>query len=854
MSTQQRQFIPKLKYYQIFIIACLLSPLLILNSNYINNQRAKDKFNKEKRNLFNKIISKRYLDEEAQQQDKTDIDKVCLRGSSDLQEYYKTGDFSKIGLDEKPITCEEKDAKHMKALKGLIKSLVGDEEDKRRNLEEGNNQSDEGSLKDNITDYAMHMLPIAVFLVIAIFCIPGWLICCCCNCCNCCCCCCCKKSGCVLPCFIFTYILYALSIVVCIYGLSQSNKIFNGLSDTECSFLRFIDEVLDGESKQSLPKWAGISEIVNMLQRIKTTLEDIKLNSLNEINTKIDNLDAEGGPKKSFLKKIEKANEKFYKADGTTYIDDYYKTYVENGAHPEYVLDIIAGMGKYDTETKKGVPENSVIYYWVYEYQEVANVADEKLESTKGDFNNILNENFETIDSVLEDGQNVVNDLKSNFDEIKDSITSPIIDYSELIDHYGKLGFKLVFSVLDIMNNALAVFILFIYLCSGKMCTNCVCCRCLFKFLTHLLWNILALLMIITFLVGFTFSFVGKVGSDVVSLISFIVSEDNIGEGKENILINQLGEAKDYIYTCINGNGDIINELGIDTSQLDSFDGIKQAENIIENVTTEFRQKKQMIVYNQTMEHFLDITKDLKTNDDFGYIIQKCDDCESKGVAPSAYLKFQEMLTDINSYSEVNKNEKWDSTCQKTTGCPDGTPCYNPLSCLPSQRSWSSSIPDEAIKRKIDIVKNIKESIDYANTETAENGGYKKKLEELRDSYDGFLEGYIGVLSPVNDTIKQITNIIKEYTGDEGGLFSFVNCNFIGSNLKVILKYLKTALGKKIYTVGICLIIVGISLALSISSTILLIVIINIQIDENKQKLNKPEIQELKKKKKGMQY
>ena len=51
-------------------------------------------------------------------------------------------------------------------------------------------------------------------------------------------------------------------------------------------------------------------------------------------------------------------------------------------------------------------------------------------------------------------------------------------------------------------------------------------------------------------------------------------------------------------------------------------------------------------------------------------------------------------------------------------------------------------------------------------------------------------------------------------------------------------KYLKYSLGQDLYTVGLCLIIVGCSLVLSVSSTILLIVIINISLAENQRQQN----------------
>ena len=100
----------------------------------------------------------------------------------------------------------------------------------------------------------------------------------------------------------------------------------------------------------------------------------------------------------------------------------------------------------------------------------------------------------------MKEGQNTLNDLKGTFQDIKGEIEGLFVDGSDTIDEYGKLGFKLIFGVLGIMNISLAVFVLFICLFSGKLCINCCCCRLLFKFLTHLLWNILYLLMFITFI------------------------------------------------------------------------------------------------------------------------------------------------------------------------------------------------------------------------------------------------------------------------------------------------------------------------------------------------------------------
>ena len=162
----------------------------------------------------------------------------------------------------------------MKALINIVK-LYGGGGVGMRNLQEEEDSSEEksdGDLKENLITYGKHIIPILVFLVVAVLCIPGWIICCFCCCCNCCCCCCCKKPGCKLPCFIISYVMYALVVVVCIYGFSQSNHIFIGLADTQCSILKFFDEVIDGESKNEPPKWAGINNINTILEDLKTQI------------------------------------------------------------------------------------------------------------------------------------------------------------------------------------------------------------------------------------------------------------------------------------------------------------------------------------------------------------------------------------------------------------------------------------------------------------------------------------------------------------------------------------------------------------------------------------------------------
>ena len=317
----------------------------------------------------------------------------------------------------------------MKVLKKIVKKYVGGD-DSNTNTEgsndwptennKSNNNEEDGDINDSLVEYGKHILPLIIFLMIGMLCILGWLICCFCCCCNCCCCCC-KKAGCKIPSFIFIYAFYAFTVVVCIYGLSQSNLILERMADTECSFLIFVDELLDGETKDTKPKWVGIVGIIDILDKIKAKLIDLKRPRIESINSEIITLLDKDTPTTSrniFLDKIKNAYQSFY--DGySNFRSEYSKTY---SIYPvaKYLLDLIASFGKYGTETNEGSPKESFIGIWVEEYKQVSEVAESTLENTKNDFKDVLVTNVDTITGKLDEDKNIVGDFKSSFQGIQD--------------------------------------------------------------------------------------------------------------------------------------------------------------------------------------------------------------------------------------------------------------------------------------------------------------------------------------------------------------------------------------------------------------------------------------------------
>ena len=333
--------------------------------------------------------------------------------------------------------------------------------------------------------------------------------------------------------------------------------------------------------------------------------------------------------------------------------------------------------------------------------------------------------------------------------------------------------------------------------------------------------------MIITFLVGFLVALIGQIGGDAMSVISFVVSEDNIGPNGENILVDSIGaDSKKYIDKCVNGDGKIEEVIGLQTNQINSFNQIYTAENTIVQAKLSFQQlQAHPPTYENTKAKLVDIDNS-KLNPQFVQM------SGTNSISFETFLNSMNNVIQTGGGSSYNQ-ERWlfDSTSDKT--CPAGSSQispgdneFNPLKCKPKDRDWISSTTVTDIRNYADMVtKMIEQSLSFLGL-----------LNTIKTKYDNLLTQYVITLDKFEEAIQKITGQLKKYTGNNNGLFSFIKCTFIGTNLKIILKYLKSSLGGDVKTVGICLLVVGCSLVLSISATILMIVIINIDIENNKKK------------------
>ena len=88
-----------------------------------------------------------------------------------------------------------------------------------------------------------------------------------------------------------------------------------------------------------------------------------------------------------------------------------------------------------------------------------------------------------------------------------------------------------------------------------------------------------------------------------MSVLSFVMSQENF-EDENPVIINQIGDALQYLNCCINGDGDIAALLNISDS-INSFDQIHSSQGTIERAITNFSQILNChLAYNYAEEYY----------------------------------------------------------------------------------------------------------------------------------------------------------------------------------------------------------------------------------------------------------
>ena len=66
-----------------------------------------------------------------------------------------------------------------------------------------------------------------------------------------------------------------------------------GFADTECTILKFINEFIEGESKDSTPKWLGISGIKKIFTDSRNEIAELDDTTANNLSSQREEVKSE---------------------------------------------------------------------------------------------------------------------------------------------------------------------------------------------------------------------------------------------------------------------------------------------------------------------------------------------------------------------------------------------------------------------------------------------------------------------------------------------------------------------------------------------------------------------------------
>ena len=356
-----------------------------------------------------------------------------------------------------------------------------------------------------------------------------------------------------------------------------------GLNGSSCSLLQFVQEFKNGlANKNLLPYWAGLNNFPVLLDNIILDIRKIidnysedfytKKNKFNELLNNWDNL----------INISE--NSAFSSFDPKTYYN------IKINESLNVVPDIILNWGPVNDS-------KSYLYLFNLEYKIISFMSktlldffEEKLtELTDCFFNNETSNvscpssnEFSKVQENIFKAKSKLVEIIEPVNVIEKKISIPWYNIQNKVNVYGKIILKCIFSLMSIFSILIIIFVFF-YISNLKK-------KLLIKSIFHTIWNIIIFLSLITIIIGNIFGIIGTVGYDLVDVMVFLLSEENI-QNEDPKIFNKI-DHPEYLSTCMYGNGDLGDIIGLKNKT----SSIQMMLDIVRNIT-DVKENSSSLIY-----------------------------------------------------------------------------------------------------------------------------------------------------------------------------------------------------------------------------------------------------------------
>jgi hypothetical protein len=666
---------------------------------------------------------------------------------------------------------------------------------------------DKLEFEDFAKKYYKRILPYCVFIVFAILLFFFWIGYCCCCCCPCCCC---KQKGkencCRFLSFLIALIMNGVVIVGCVYGLATTQNLLKSSNGTTCAISKLYTHLMDGdEDTIEIPRWVGSTEITTIIQNVID-----KLDSINEKTQKLS-------------ENSEKLNTEY----------NQYMEYVENN---EKTIE------NYVVRNPDPDKSENVIPHYVYGRREKVD-----------DLNSYITEIVDTVNSLsekvvsLNDSDNIV-DTKSKLSDAKDKIndiSDVFADLEDFLDNLltgqknaNKYANKIFYCFFVVVAGLEIISIFFLLFLVGKVCFK------LPKCILHIIWNINQIIMIVIFILGGALGIVGVVLTDGIDVFNNVASHENLKESEDPILLDKES-TNNYIDICFNSDGNINDELDINTEEIDSLNSIYQSYSNFTDLNSD--------VIAESINNFTKYYKDLQNN--INNVSFKYQKDETNYYPVINYLNKFETYSNGNNQRSIQKgnnkiNHIWKFNYNENYTCPfnnfpdtftNANSCYN----ISDYKNYDLS-SYETISIDNEKYTNLKQAADVyldkfynfytdCNDQLNEivdiNNNYKSKIDKIE------IYANLSIIYS-QDITKTIFDIFEKYIDEGNNILDILNCQFLGRDKNITFYELDNKFSSN--TVKMATVFLTIACGMALGTFFSLIVINRYKEDKNKKVKNLP--------------